>query len=255
MNSLIHSASRHSLRDLRAAKRAFSKRVLDRVRPAGFHAFAGAATSNPRLNVVGVGLAEKRTAGRATGILAVVFLVVRQFPRENIPAADLLPTTIDGIPVDVVQSGVLRAFGGPDPKARHRPAVPGCSIGFAHPGGKLMAGTFGALVKDSSGRYLLSNNHVIAHDNQLPPGSPIFQPGLLDGGDPANDQIARLARFVPLRLDAANRVDAALSARISATGLGRACCKSARPGHRRRRPLTNSCTSSAARPAIQLGGW
>lgn len=80
-----------------------------------------------------------------------------------------------------------------------------------------MAGTFGALVKDSRGAlHILSNNHVIAFENgvaidgtrrtALARGAPIFQPGLLDQGSAANDKIAELTRWVDLRADRDNNV-------------------------------------------------
>src|SRR5205823_11870989 len=111
--------------------------------------------------------------------------------------------SIDNLPVDVEQIGLIRAFlvprektartkrhkhraGGaiPNPKARFRPAQPGCSVGFQFPPPSrfVMAGTFGALVKDAAGTYILSNNHVLAEEGRQAPGAPIFQPGLLDGG-------------------------------------------------------------------------
>jgi hypothetical protein len=112
----------------------------------------------------------------------------------------------------------MRAFVPAVPAAqkRRRPAQPGCSIGFQFPSaqaGELMAGTLGALVTSPDGaRYILSNNHVLANQNALPIGNPIFQPGLLDGGDIARDQIATLAKFVPLATNKPNRVDCALAA-------------------------------------------
>lgn len=110
-------------------------------------------------------------------------------------------------------------------RRRLRPAQPGGSCGFQFSGNKagfVMAGTFGALVEDADGnRYVLSNNHVLADENGLAPGSPIFQPGLLDGGDPAADQIATLTRFVQLRTGQANTVDAAI-ARLDDAALARA---------------------------------
>jgi hypothetical protein len=75
-----------------------------------------------------------------------------------------------------------------------------------------MAGTFGAVVTDDSGKlFVLSNNHVLANENALPIGSPIFQPGLLDGGDVTTDQIARLSRFITLQSDEPNTVDCAIA--------------------------------------------
>jgi hypothetical protein len=118
---------------------------------------------------------------------------------------------------DVIEAGRFRAFlpGKPAGQRRLRPARPGCSIGFQFPdaqAGELMAGTLSALVKADGLIYILSNNHVLANENALPPGTPIFQPGLLDGGDPATDRIATLSRFVPLETGKPNYVDCALAA-------------------------------------------
>lgn len=74
-----------------------------------------------------------------------------------------------------------------------------------------MAGTFGALVKTTRKVYILSNNHVLADENRLPLDSPIFQPGLLDDGNIDTDTIARLSRFITLRANRFNNVDAALA--------------------------------------------
>ena len=74
-----------------------------------------------------------------------------------------------------------------------------------------MAGTFGALVKDAEGTYILSNNHVLADEGRLAAGAPIFQPGLLDKGNPATDQIAKLTKFIALQTGVMNKVDCAIA--------------------------------------------
>jgi hypothetical protein len=80
-----------------------------------------------------------------------------------------------------------------------------------------MAGTMGTLVTDGSGKhFILSNNHVLANENALALGSPIYQPGLLDHGNPATDRIARLSRFVRIKPSpATNTVDAAIAEVLS----------------------------------------
>jgi hypothetical protein len=137
----------------------------------------------------------------------------------------LLPTDIDGIPTDVEEVGTFRRFPAagvleapaptaamPNPRIEIRPAQPGCSIGFRDPADLVtMAGTFGALVQDPDGLYVLSNNHVLADENSLPPGAPIFQPGLLDGGDVSTDQIAALTRFITLQAQSHNTADCAIA--------------------------------------------
>jgi hypothetical protein len=209
------STSRDQLpQHLLNAKQQAAARYLTSGPPRGFVAFG--ATAEPETNVVGVGLGPKLTDGSAPGQPAVRFYVERKLPKEVIPASMMLPEEINGVPTDVVETGRFRKLpaAAPIPLQRRRPAQPGSSVGFQFPPPKtgwVMAGTFGAVVQDSAGRYILSNNHVLADENALAAGSPIFQPGLLDGGNPATDQVAALARFVSLQNPAANNVDCAIA--------------------------------------------
>ena len=233
MNTSIHNHTKTEFNDLLAAKRVWSKRCFAGPRASGFRAFALVTPPAPSQNVVGVGIGEKLDGGKPTGILAVKFLVRRKFPEAEISPGDMLPKNIDGLPVDVEEVGFLRALAAkkkpkvkpatmPDPKARWRPARPGSSCGFQVPGGgSIMAGTFGAMVKNASGTYILSNNHVLADENALPVGSPIFQPGLLDGGKIATDQVAVLTKFIPLKFTGTNKVDTAIAKGTSASILSR----------------------------------
>ncbi len=202
---------------IRPAKAKAVKRFLAAAAPAAeFAAFA--ATPASATNVVGVGLGPKITKGSETKRPSIRFYVERKIPLAALSRADLLPSEIDGVPTDVVETGRLYAQV-PVARRRLRPAKGGCSVGF-QVAGSVMAGTLGCLVTDGTARYLLSNNHVLANENALPLGSPIFQPGLLDGGVPPADRIARLARFVPLRpLPADNAVDAAIASLEDAPGL------------------------------------
>ena len=225
-NSHFLTASASHFTQLRAAKNELSKDLL---RPAAaaqsLMDLTAATSSKPKQNVVGVGIGEKITDGKATGIMAVKLLVRVKYTEHEIPATDLLPKSVNGLPVDVEQVGTFRRFprgaaapakavtaAMPNPRTRIRPAAPGSSIGFRDPNNQfVMAGTFGALVKKGSKLYVLSNNHVLADENQLPLGSPIFQPGLLDGGNPATDQIAKLTKFVTLTTTGTNKVDCAIA--------------------------------------------
>jgi hypothetical protein len=206
---------------VRSAKQAAAERFLRPARGSTFAAFAAATSPAPSQNVVGVGIGEKISAGKSTGVLAVKVFVRIKYPDNQIPDNERLPEEIDGYPVDVEQTGTFRKFEAssiaavvPNPRTRIQPARPGCSIGFKDPNNQfIMAGTFGALVKKGQKRYILSNNHVIADENNLPLGSPIFQPGFLDAGNPPNNRaIARLTKFVPLVFGGgANRVDCAIA--------------------------------------------
>jgi hypothetical protein len=75
----------------------------------------------------------------------------------------------------------------------------------------VMAGTFGALAQANGNLYILSNNHVLANENQLPIGAPIFQPGLLDKNTPQSDQIAKLSKFIKITTGAPNQIDCAIA--------------------------------------------
>jgi len=75
----------------------------------------------------------------------------------------------------------------------------------------VMAGMLDALVQSHGKLCILSNNHVLANENQLPIGSPIFQPGLLDKNSPQNDKIAKLTKFVAITAGGSNKVDCAIA--------------------------------------------
>jgi hypothetical protein len=184
--------------------------------PAEFAALA--AATEHRHNVVGVGIGPKIKKGKETATPSVRFYVERKIPPKAIPRADRLPARIGGVPTDVVQTGRLFAQALPIAQTRLRPAKGGCSVGFRATG-FVMAGTFGCLVTDGTTRFILSNNHVLADENALPLNSPIFQPGLLDGGVVPGDRIAKLKKFITIKkLPADNHVDAAIAA-LDAAGL------------------------------------
>ena len=78
---------------------------------------------------------------------------------------------------------------------RWRPAPPGVSVGHE----KISAGTLGCLVKKDNQIYILSNNHVLAAQNEGALGSAILQPGKADGGQNPIDRIATLSDFVRIQ--------------------------------------------------------
>ncbi|HHV78583.1 MAG TPA: hypothetical protein GXX40_03050 [Firmicutes bacterium] len=149
-------------------------------------------------NVVGVGVGVKNSDFDPKSPPALVVLVKKKLPSDEIPKEHLVPKSIGGVLTDVVEVGEIQLLA--QRTSRIRPAAPGVSIGHY----KVTAGTLGALVKDkATGQLLiLSNNHVLANitdgrDGRCELGDPIFQPGRYDGGS-AQDIIARLERFVPI---------------------------------------------------------
>src|SRR5438093_5604497 len=184
---------------------------------APFRSYAAiAASTRPENNVVGIGVGQKVKNGHKTDELAVRVYVERKLAPGLIMDEFKLPTSVEGVSVDVVETGRFRALSTVVPIGQRwrRPARPGCSIGFQFTGsmaGYVMAGTFGAMVQSNGERYILSNNHVLANENSLPVGSAIFQPGLLDHGNPNTDAIARLTKFVSLKKNAPNSLDCAIA--------------------------------------------
>jgi hypothetical protein len=146
-------------------------------------------------NVIGVGVGYKETSGQKTSDLSLSVLVRNKLAHQDLNTKDLVPSSIDGIPTDVVRVGKVVAY--KSHKDRFRPTPGGVSIGhFA-----ITAGTFGAPVKDATTGelLLLSNNHVLANSNDAHINDSIIQPGAADGGRGPQDRIANLLRFVPIR--------------------------------------------------------
>src|SRR5579872_990322 len=201
------------LSDFKKAKKEWASKLFKLQRVGRVRSFAAPASAAPEDNVVGVGIGEKVTDNLPTGVMAVKFFVSKKYPKEQLLKRHVLPPSIGGLPVDVEETGLFHRFTTvlPNPRTKIRPAQPGCSIGFQDPQNQfVMAGTFGAVVKNGNEQFVLSNNHVLADENRLAAGAPIFQPGLLDHGDPATDRIAALARFIPLS-PAGNKVDCAIA--------------------------------------------
>lgn len=161
-------------------------------------------------------LSKPGIVGTATGMTedgrpAIVIMVVS----EEASKAAALPEEIEAVPVIVMVTGEIKALKGPpgngggfDPTKKHRPAPNGVSLG--HP--DITAGTLGCLVESGNTTYILSNNHVMANENQAQIGDDILQPGTFDGGTAA-DRIAELSDFetIVFSTSANNVVDAAIA--------------------------------------------
>jgi hypothetical protein len=94
-------------------------------------------------------------------------------------------------------------------RKRQRPLRLGTSIGHF----SVTAGTLGCIVKNRSDgtNMILSNNHVLANENDATPGDVILQPGHFDGGRRPGDVAGELARFIRLKSTSKNMVDCAVA--------------------------------------------
>lgn len=94
-----------------------------------------------------------------------------------------------------------------------RPVPIGISVGHSD----VSAGTLGCRVSQGCHLFVLSNNHVLANQNDAEIGDPIIQPGSFDGGNAPADTIGLLYDYVPLNfttscnVNTCNRVDAAIA--------------------------------------------
>jgi hypothetical protein len=168
--------------------------------------------------------------GTAVGVSEDGKPVIKVYTKS--PGVMAIPTSLDGLRVDVEETGEFHAlagqFGGQfsSDKVRRRvnpatlftrPVPIGVSTGN---GGECSAGTIGARVKDANGNvFALSNNHVYALENAAVPPSAVLQPGLYDTNctfNPANviGTLSTLSSFVPIvfSTSANNTVDAAIAA-------------------------------------------
>jgi hypothetical protein len=161
-------------------------------------------------NVNGFGVGHKIVNGQDTGVPCVTIHVTKKLPADAIPRAFMLPRFLDAggdrrVETDILEAGPFF----PEPNVtRIRPAQPGTSIGAT----VITAGTFGGIVLDNStgNPLILSNNHVLANNNNYPIGGAIVQPGPHDGGVAPADTIATLLRFIPVN-PTGNLVDAAVA--------------------------------------------
>jgi len=62
-----------------------------------------------KANVVGVGIGFQQRGGVRTNTPALVVMVSRKVPLSQLAARDVIPTEIEGVPVDVQEVGEIRA--------------------------------------------------------------------------------------------------------------------------------------------------
>ena len=147
-----------------------------------------------RSNVVATGVGYKITGNQKTTTLGIVCSVTKKVTASQLSSRDMVPVTLEGIPTDVVQTGIIRALQSPTNK--YRPAPGGVSIGHRD----ITAGTLGCLIQKNGQKFILSNNHVLANSNKAEIGDPILQPGPYDGGTYPDDHIADLEDFVQINI-------------------------------------------------------
>ena len=139
---------------------------------------------------------------------------------ENLDAKKNVPDVLDGVQVKFIETGKIEALKSAavtqskpvirySREQRQRPVFGGISVGSLY----TTAGTLGLVTYDN---YILSNSHILALSgiNFQPPGTPILQPGLYDGGINPSDKIGVLYKYIPIVFNdnnANNCCDAAIA--------------------------------------------
>jgi hypothetical protein len=173
--------------------------------------------TDPRVNLVGVGIGSKLRGARILRRRVIHFYVAHKLPEPAIPAKHRLPRTIAGVETDVIETGRFHASS----TVRIRPARPGCSIG-ATQGVRSTFGTLGALVQKLGGdgaTFVLSCNHVLANWGTFDDGTDILQQANIDEGLDPEDLVASLVHAHPLSPSMPNVIDAAIAAVADASAV------------------------------------
>lgn len=224
------------INDLIQAKNLLSNQLLSGEAPI-FHRMLSinSAAEAAQRNVHAVGVGRKISDGKVTNEMCVRLYVVQKLALSALSDSAVLPSEIDGIPTDIIESppafimtgkksipkkpvktGKLKsqALACTDQRRKkQRPLTAGISSGHY----TITAGTIGYFCRSTKlgdnidNIYALSNNHVFADVNKGQPGDALLQPGAADGGV-SSDRFADLTRFVTIHMGgvAPNRVDAAI---------------------------------------------
>lgn len=199
---------------------------------------AAAATADNNVHAVGVG--HKIVESGLTEEPCVRLYVVQKLAESLLPEGAILPSAIDGIPTDVIESPP--AFFLPSIPHAASAAVAPCSSFRRSRQRPIMAGISSAHVNVTAGTiacfctstregddadtvYALSNNHVFADVNKAQIGDDLLQHSPNDGGT-SPDRFAVLQRFVPIQLGGQqpNRVDAAIGEILPGVQVDRQIC-------------------------------
>ena len=145
-----------------------------------------------KANVYSVAIGYKQVKGEKTKNLAIVVGVGKKLPCAQLSRKESIPFEINGIPIDIVELGNIRAFS-IDPKKKHRPIFPGISVGHKN----VTCGSIACFVNRDGEKVLLSNNHVLSDSNEAEIGDEIWSPGSFDFGD-SSCKIGELLDFIPI---------------------------------------------------------
>lgn len=135
---------------------------------------------------------------------------------KDVAGAGKMATKIEDVPVVTEVTGEFTAFA---LTKTYRPVPVGVSVGNNN---ECASGTIGCQVFKGGVKYILSNNHVLARENDASIGEIIDQPGRYDTRCRASGRVATLSDFEPIRFGGqTNTIDAAIA--VYDAGMGVSC--------------------------------
>uniref|UniRef100_Q02D99 Uncharacterized protein n=1 Tax=Solibacter usitatus (strain Ellin6076) TaxID=234267 RepID=Q02D99_SOLUE len=167
----------------------------------------------PNGNIVGVGISQKLIDNTPTDCVRI-YVVLRQ-DESAIPASQLVPkgTTINGVPVDVIEVGPFGKNGQKPIKDDGTTTQMGSPIRVKTAATNVnegKRGTLGAVVTDGEAYYILGCNHVLAVNGRVPADPDLARvvSGEFVG---VEAPLASPDEFVPLLRNTANAADCAIA--------------------------------------------
>src|SRR5450631_1161447 len=168
-------------------------------------------------------------AGAANTTFGTISAAGLYVPPDTIPSPPEFNVTATSLldPTQSASASVSVSAGGPavDQSPQNAPIELGTSGGNANDksSGSCCSGTLGALVMRSGTEFILSNNHVLARNDQAQPGESVVQPGLVDTQCTPGSPVATFSQTVKLQNSNNTAVaDAALAqvvpGRVDASG-------------------------------------
>lgn len=166
----------------------------------------------PLGHVLGAGFGYKYSKRKNESLPAVILFTKKETSEGEKQKSHSTPSILAGLPTLIYPTEPVVALS--DLRASLRPLRMGCSLGHT----ESSVGSLGGVARNREGRFILSNNHVLANYNQGHEGDEILQPGPADLGRSPRDVVAHLKKWVPIQFDSEvplenqeNYVDAALA--------------------------------------------
>src|ERR1035437_4293710 len=179
--------------------------------------FVDVETPDARHNLVAVGVGDKLTRGKSTGILCIRLYVRKKYRLDEIHSKLWLPNVLrdvlpHGVLTDVVEVGLLQHTlrsddDFPDPTSASQRARPGCSVSPCGCGETdVPTGTIGALLGEPA--YLLRTCAHVLRSRYREGHAEVYFPGAADG---SGRVIASTERLFEAEVGRENELDIALA--------------------------------------------